>query len=78
MSGKTVELDVRDYHRRGKEPFAAIMATVGRLEPDDVFVLVNSFEPLPLYRVMEARGFDHRAEQLAPDCWRITFFRRGR
>lgn len=73
MAGTTVELDVRDFHRRGEEPFGAIMGALSRLGPEDVFVLINSFEPLPLYSVMAKKGFDHAAEQVAPDCWRITF-----
>lgn len=76
MAGKTIELDVRDYHRRGEEPFQAIMETVNKLGPEDVFVLINSFEPLPLYRVMEGKGFAHSAEQKGPDEWRITFYRK--
>lgn len=75
MAGKTVELDVRDFHKRGEEPFGAIMGAIDKLGPDDVFVLVNSFEPLPLYRVMEGKGFNHSTEQLAADHWRITFTR---
>lgn len=73
MAGKVVELDVREYHQRGEEPFAAIMQAVNSLQQGDVFVLVNSFEPLPLYRVMEGKGFAHEVEQVAPDNWRITF-----
>ncbi len=73
LADRVVDLDVREYHRRGEEPFAAIMEAVNGLEPGDVFVLVNSFEPLPLYRVMEGKGFTHEAEQVAPDEWRITF-----
>lgn len=76
MAGKTVELDVRDFHKRGEEPFGAIMAAVDQLGQDDVFVLINSFEPLPLYRVMESKGFDHATERVAADHWRITFTRR--
>lgn len=75
MSTKTVELDVREYHGRGEEPFDAIMSAVNTLGPEDVFVLINSFEPLPLYRVLEGKGFNHEAEQLSADHWRITFRR---
>ncbi len=76
MVGNTIELDVRDFHRRGEEPFGAIMEAVGRLGPEDAFVLINSFEPLPLYGVLAGKGFEHSAEQVAPDHWRITFKRR--
>lgn len=74
-TSRLVELDVREYHRRGEDPFVAIMQTVSRLEPDDVFVLINSFEPHPLYRAMAQKGFDHAAEQLGPEHYRISFTR---
>lgn len=79
MSGtsRVVELDVREYQRRGEEPFAAIMAAAAGLEPGDIFVLVNSFEPHPLYRVLAKKGFTHRVEQLGPEHYRITFTREG-
>lgn len=70
---RTVELDVRDYQRRGEEPFSTIMATVSELGPDDVFVLINTFEPVPLYRVLGSRGYEHSAEQVGSEHWRITF-----
>lgn len=73
MPGKTVELDVRPFHERGEEPFHAIMRAVGSLGPEDAFVLINSFEPVPLYGVMARLGFSHQAEQVAPGVWRITF-----
>ncbi len=73
MGGRTVELDVRPFHERGEEPFPAIMEAVAGLGPDDTFVLVNSFEPLPLYGVMARLGFTHRAEELGSGAWRITF-----
>lgn len=72
---RRVELDVREYHSRGEEPFAAIMAVVESLRDGQEFVLVNTFEPLPLYRVMANGGFRHRAEQVGPGHWRITFSR---
>lgn len=72
-TSRLVELDVREYHRRGEDPFLAIMQTVSRLEPDDSFVLINSFEPHPLYRAMAQKGFGHAAEQLGPEHYRITF-----
>lgn len=73
---RLVELDVRDHRRRGEDPFADIMQAVSQLAPDDTFVLINSFEPHPLYRVMAEKGFDHAAERLGPEHYRVTFIRR--
>ncbi len=75
MAGRSIELDVRPYHARGEEPFPAIMEAVSSLGPEDVFVLVNSFEPVPLYGVLARLGFRHRSEEVAPGLWRVTFWR---
>lgn len=73
--GRTVELDVRAFQERGEEPFETIMAAIQGLGTEDTLVLINTFEPLPLYRVMEGKGFQHRAEQVEPGTWRVLFSR---
>ena len=74
-SSKTVTVDVREDIQQGREPFEKIMAAVDRLEPDETLLLINSFEPRPLYRVMAQNGFAHWAEQTADGDWRIYFRR---
>ena len=73
---KIVTVDVREDIRQGREPFDKIMAAVSQLEPGDTLLLINSFEPLPLYRVMAQNGFSHWAERTADGAWKI-YFRRG-
>ncbi|MBI3781517.1 MAG: DUF2249 domain-containing protein [candidate division NC10 bacterium] len=75
-SNKIVTVDVREDIRLGREPFDKIMAAVGQLEPGETLLLINSFEPLPLYRVMAQNGFTHLTERTADGAWKI-YFRRG-
>jgi len=70
-----VILDVRDDLRAGREPFSAIMATIANLAPDDVVHLRTIFEPLPLYAVLEKRGFVHESQARADDDWSVWFWR---
>jgi uncharacterized protein (DUF2249 family) len=72
---KTVTLDVREDIRQGREPFERIMTAVGQLGPGDTLLLINSFEPLPLYRVMAQNGFTHWAERTAEGDWKVYFRR---
>ncbi len=74
---KIVTVDVREDIRAGREPFRKIMAAVQRLRPDQTLLLINSFEPRPLYRVMAQNGFTHWAEQTADGDWKIYFRREG-
>lgn len=68
-------LDVREDIERGGEPFQRIVMAVGELGPDEALVLHVPFEPLPLYKVLGARGFAHRAEHRAPGDWWVWFYR---
>ena len=71
-----VTLDVRRYVYHGEEPFGAIMAAVAQLKRGQKFLLLAPFEPVPLFRVMAARGFTYTAHQ-APSGrhWEILFER---
>lgn len=72
-NGTDALLDVRPDQRRNEEPFDAIMAAVGALAPGQSLLLINTFEPTPLYRVMEKRGFTHTTTCIAPEDYRIVF-----
>lgn len=74
-SSRTIRLDVRPYHERGEEPFAAIMAAIDGLNERDEFLLINSFEPKPLYAVMRKRGFSHTTVKIDESEWRVLFKR---
>lgn len=66
-------LDVRPDLARGQDPFATIMQAVGHLRAGQELLLIAPFEPVPLYTVLEQRGFAHATEYTAPNEWRVTF-----
>lgn len=53
------------------EPFGDIMAALEELGPEDSLLLINSFEPVPLYDVLEQRGFAHETTQADDDEWHV-------
>jgi uncharacterized protein (DUF2249 family) len=65
----TYELDARKIDG---EPFDDIMAALEGLGEGERLVLVNSFEPVPLYNVLDRRGYAHETTQKADDEWRIS------
>jgi uncharacterized protein (DUF2249 family) len=73
MSVSPLMLDVRSDLAQGQDPFVKIMQAVGQLRAGQELLLVAPFEPTPLYRALEQRGFVHHTEQAAPDEWRVTF-----
>jgi uncharacterized protein (DUF2249 family) len=67
------ELDVRQILRNGGMPFQLIMDTFDGLNPDEGLKLRAIFEPVPLIRQLEKRGYSHVARRLADDDWEIEF-----
>lgn len=68
-----VTLDVRPILARGEEPVAVILAAADTLLPGQTLRLLAPFRPVPLFRVMAKRGFDHHDLQLSGSDWQIDF-----
>ncbi|HRO41571.1 MAG TPA: DUF2249 domain-containing protein [Flavipsychrobacter sp.] len=51
-------LDVREDLASGKDPFKKIMEEVNNLGKDETLLLINSFEPIPLIRILNDRGYE--------------------
>lgn len=69
MAEPAARLDAREIDG---EPFGDIMDALDDIEEGESLLLVNSFEPKPLYQVLERRGFTHDTEQVAEDEYRVT------
>jgi len=63
---------VLDAREIDGEPFGSIMDALDDLAADEQLLLVNSFEPVPLYSVIEQRGYTHETEQVDADEWHIV------
>jgi uncharacterized protein (DUF2249 family) len=70
--GETRTLDARTIDG---EPFGDVVAALDELADGEALVLVNGFEPEPLYGVLERRGFDYETTRAAADEWRVTIAR---
>ncbi len=66
-------LDVRPILRAGGEPFGAIMQSVAALAPGEGLRLLATFEPVPLFKVLGAKGFAHEAHRLGDGDWEVLF-----
>jgi uncharacterized protein (DUF2249 family) len=65
-------LDARDIEG---EPFGHISTALDELGPDETLLLVNSFEPVPLYDVLSDRGFEHETAHVADAEWHVEIWR---
>lgn len=72
MSLEPVNADRRlDVREIDGEPFGGIMAVLNELEADESLLLINSFEPEPLYDVLEQRGFTYETANPESDLWDV-------
>lgn len=55
--GRVRRMDVRPIIEAGVDPLRRIMETLEALPPDFALELVNSFEPTPLVRLLERKGY---------------------
>lgn len=67
------ELDVRPLLLIGGEPFPAIMEAVAELAPGEALRLYATFRPVPLFKVMAERGFDHQVREIGGGDWEVLF-----
>ena len=71
---KIITLDVRPILDKGLDPFKDIMSGIKELKADEVLLIINSFEPIPLYSVLGSKGFQHWTEK-DNNIFRVYFFR---
>lgn len=71
---KIHQLDVRPILESGVDPFQNIMAAVKEIKDDEVLLIINSFEPIPLYSVLAKKGFEHWTEK-ENGLFRIYFYK---
>lgn len=61
-------IDVRNV---SGEPFGPIMDELQALQRGERLLLINSFEPEPLYGVLDENGFEAEASQVEEDEWHV-------
>ena len=76
INEKIIEFDVRPILSSGKDPFVDIMEKVKNLKEDETLMIINTFEPVPLYSVLGNKGYAHKTI-CENDTWKIYFFKDG-
>jgi len=75
MGAEPLVVDVREDLKQGREPFGKIMEAVASLTEGQSLLLYATFEPVPLFRVLEKKGFAHEARQVGTGDWEVRFYR---
>ena len=61
-------LDVREIDG---PPLFDILNALAALDEGETLLLINDFEPIPLYDVLDERGFEHATEEVADAEWHV-------
>lgn len=68
----TRTLDVREVDG---EPFGEITSSLDALADGETLLLINGFEPEPLYDVLERRGFAYEPTRVDSEEWHVRIER---
>ena len=72
----TVLLDVRPDVENNGEPYIRMLEAARTIQPDETFVIIAPFEPIPLYTVLHTQGFSYETRQVTHNEWIVRFYRR--
>lgn len=72
---KLVNFDVREMLAGGNDPLKAIQQKIKSLLPGEVLVIVNSFEPVPLIKLLERQGFKSYVNPIDTDTIETFFYK---
>ncbi|MDP2662361.1 MAG: DUF2249 domain-containing protein [Dehalococcoidia bacterium] len=68
------ELDVRSLDITQR--FTAIFAKLGELPEGDTLLLINDFEPVPLFAALDNQGYNCQSLQVTDAEWHVKITRR--
>ena len=66
------EIDVRNAQGNF---FPALREQVAKMQIGEGLEIIQKFEPLPLYEVMDGLGFERLTKQLSENEWHVYFYR---
>ena len=58
-----IELDARIDLEKGIDPFKSIMSAIKQLPENKVLKIINTFEPLPLIKILSEKGYAFKVER---------------
>lgn len=73
MTASLHTLDVRPILKAGGEPFPEIMNAAAALERGQGLRLLATFKPVPLFSIMQKKGYAHHEKELGGGDWEIVF-----
>ena len=70
---KLIKLDVRPTINKGADPFSEIMEALKEMKDDETLKLINIFEPVPIIKILEEKGYKSWTEKICDKEYHIYF-----
>ncbi|NGM60990.1 DUF2249 domain-containing protein [Sphingobacterium sp. SGG-5] len=70
-----INFDVRAMLAEGNDPLKSIQQKVKSLNPGEVLVIINNFEPVPLIKLLEKQGFQTCVNFIDSDTIETYFYK---
>ena len=72
---RLINFDVRAMLAEGNDPLKSIQQKVKSLNPGEVLVIINNFEPVPLIKLLEKQGFQTYVNFIDQDTIETYFYK---
>jgi len=76
QKSQVVALDVRNQIASGNDPLQLILQHIQTLQPSQVLKIINTFEPVPLMKLLAKKGFESYADEVAPQLIETYFYQK--
>ena len=70
-----IDFDVRELLASGKDPLSLILEKIKSVKPGEALKVINTFEPVPLIKMLEKQGFDVYADNMSSDLVETYFYK---
>lgn len=70
-----IDFDVRDLLSSGKDPLTLILDKIKMVQSGQALKIINTFEPVPLIKMMEKQGFDTFTDTISDDLIETYFYK---
>lgn len=72
-----IDFDVRDLLASGKDPLNLILDKIKIVQPGQVLKIINTFEPVPLIKMLEKQGFVVYTDVISDDLVETYFHKQS-
>jgi len=72
-----IDLDVRELLASGKDPLKLILDKIKTVQAGEALKVINTFEPVPLIKMLEKQGFDVYADVKSNELVETYFYKKS-